>query len=260
MNTCVTTASLSSTPSPSLLELARQAIYRTQSASVASLQRQLKLGYTEASHLLLQLEGELVTPPGSDGFRALLPTVLDRTHEDLPVNTYWVLPGRLMAGEYPGHTSPALTRQKLTSYLEAGINAFLDLTEAHELSPYEDELQALCVNRRPRCLYQRMPIRDVSVPSDPQHMARILDTLDTWLREGRNVYVHCWGGVGRTGTVVGCYLVNQGLTGDAALAHLALLWTRMSPDKRRRKPVSPETPQQMDYVRQWDAPQPTQGD
>ena len=28
--------------------------------------------------------------------------------------------------------------------------------------------------------------------------------------DGRKVYVHCWGGVGRTGTVVGCYLVRQG--------------------------------------------------
>ena len=31
------------------------------------------------------------------------------------------------------------------------------------------------------------------------------------------MYLHCWGGVGRTGTVVGCWLVRHGRTGDEAL-------------------------------------------
>ena len=35
------------------------------------------------------------------------------------------------------------------------------------------------------------------------------------------VYVHCWGGIGRTGTVVGCWLVRHGMTGDEALAEFA---------------------------------------
>lgn len=170
-----------------------------------------------------------------------------------PVNTYWVVPGRLLAGEYPGHMSPEPSRQKLMSYLDVGIDAFLDLTEERELTSYEDDLQALATTKPSVCLYKRMPIPDVSVPSDPEQMKQILATVEQWLAAGRNVYIHCWGGVGRTGTVVGCYLVSQGMSGNAALAQIEQLWTHMSPSKRQRRPVSPETPQQTEYVRHWQA-------
>ena len=73
-------------------------------------------------------------------------------------------------------------------------------------------------------VHERHPIRDLSVPRSPQDMASILDALDEALEGGRNVYVHCWGGVGRTGTVVGCWLVRHGLTGDQALAQIAGWW------------------------------------
>ena len=42
-------------------------------------------------------------------------------------------------------------------------------------------------------------------------MTRILDDVDAALADGGAVYVHCWGGIGRTGTVVGCWLVRHGL-------------------------------------------------
>lgn len=172
-------------------------------------------------------------------------------HSLHPVNSYWVVPGRFLAGEYPGHITPEQSRKKLASYLDAGIDAFLDLTEKRELSPYEADLQVLAASRHVSCLYKRMPIRDVSVPSNPDQMRKILGTLEQWLEAGRNVYVHCWGGVGRTGTVVGCYLVNKGMSGGEALAQIDTFWKHMSPSKRQRKPVSPETPAQMEYVRCW---------
>ena len=53
--------------------------------------------------------------------------------------------------------------------------------------------------------------------------------------------------------MVGCHLIEYGLSGEAALDHLRLLWTRMSADKRRRKPHTPETQAQRDYVLNWAA-------
>ena len=53
--------------------------------------------------------------------------------------------------------------------------------------------------------WERIPVRDVSVPSK-DGMVMILDRIDQALAQQRPVYVHCWGGKGRTGTVVGCYL------------------------------------------------------
>ena len=84
-------------------------------------------------------------------------------------------------------------------------------------------------------------------------MVAILDAIDHALAEGRNVYVHCWGGVGRTGTVVGCWLVRHGRTGDEALDQVADWWQSMEKADRRR---SPETREQRTYVREWAEPPP----
>lgn len=163
--------------------------------------------------------------------------------------TYWVEPGRLLAGEYPGAPSPAAARAKLRPFLQAGVTDFIDLTESHELEPYEallhEEATALGVTAR----YDRFPVRDVSVPRHPDEMRGILNAIDSALDAGRVAYVHCWGGIGRTGTVVGCYLVRRGRTGDEALAELATLWKGVA--KSRRCPRSPETAEQVRYVLDW---------
>jgi HD domain/Polymorphic toxin system, DSP-PTPase phosphatase len=101
----------------------------------------------------------------------------------------------------------------------------------------------------------RLPIRDVSVPQSPDKMREILDTIDAALSAKRIVYVHCWGGVGRTGTVIGCHLVRQGYVGDAALTRLHELFAIMDKSAFRR---SPETAEQEQWVRTWREPeQPT---
>ncbi len=76
---------------------------------------------------------------------------------------------------------------------------------------------------------------------------RILDTLDGALAAGHIVYLHCWGGIGRTGTVVGCHLVRHGMTSEQALAEIARL-RRDTPDAGK---VSPETPAQTRLVLRW---------
>ena len=60
------------------------------------------------------------------------------------------------------------------------------------------------------------------------------------------VYVHCWGGIGRTGTTVGCWFVRHGRTGDQALAEIAERWQWMEkairfPAPRPRRPSSATT-------------------
>ncbi|NJN80266.1 MAG: hypothetical protein HC797_07245 [Anaerolineales bacterium] len=43
-------------------------------------------------------------------------------------------------------------------------------------------------------------------------MKNILDTIDNEIENGNPVYVHCWGGVGRTGITAACYLIRHGLS------------------------------------------------
>jgi protein-tyrosine phosphatase len=171
-------------------------------------------------------------------------------------NTYWVLPGRLLAGEYPGAPRPQQAREKLHRFLDCGIDSFLDLTEDHELEPYARILAELGEERGQAVKHRRLTIRDMGIPDTPAHMQVILAQIEDWLAADRRVYVHCWGGIGRTGTVIGCYLAHTGLTGAPALHRMAELWLEMSESKRRRYPYSPQTVEQQDYVMHWPAPQP----
>mgnify|MGYP001183670482 CR=1 FL=1 len=49
--------------------------------------------------------------------------------------------------------------------------------------------------------------------------------------------------------MVGCHLVHRGRSGDEALAEIARHWQTV--EKNTRHPRSPETPEQMAYVRLW---------
>jgi protein-tyrosine phosphatase len=80
-------------------------------------------------------------------------------------------------------------------------------------------------------------------------MTDILNNLDTLLENGEVVYLHCHGGVGRTGLTVACYLVHHGLSGESALAQLTNL-RKDTPNAWKR---SPETDEQWRFVLDWGA-------
>jgi Protein-tyrosine phosphatase len=175
------------------------------------------------------------------------PQVYPRPH----ANTYWVFPGRLLAGEYPGAPDPHDTKAKLWAFLDCKVDSFVDLTHEDELVPYAGLLNELASERGVVVRHCRIPIRDMAIPASEGHMSKILDQIDKWLDARRVVYVHCWGGVGRTGTVIGCHLVRTGLSSKEALARLAELWLSVSEGKRRRHPQSPQTSAQVSYIRNW---------
>ena len=153
-------------------------------------------------------------------------------------NSYWATPS-VLGCEYPGARTAALAHAKLKALLDAGITDFFDLTEALELTPYEPWLQELANQKGIVVRYQRYPIRDVDVPT-PAILEGVLAALADTVAAGRKAAVHCWGGVGRTGTVLGCYLVRaHQVSGAEALASIAREWQGV--EKSHRVPRSPET-------------------
>lgn len=165
-------------------------------------------------------------------------------------NSYWVEPGRLLAGEYPGARDEQTTRRRVRAMVEAGFDCFIDLTTAGELDPYDIWLPR--TQGRTTVRHVRRPITDHGTPGDAAVMTAILDELDQALGAGERVYLHCRAGIGRTGTVVGCWLVRRGLNGREALERLNQLW--LDCGRALTWPTTPETEAQADFVRRWHEP------
>jgi hypothetical protein len=171
---------------------------------------------------------------------------LTRPHD----NCYWLAPARLLAGEFPGALSVAAFRARLQGIVDSGVRYFIDLTQpADGLPPYAHMLPTLAVPEGESVGYEHWGLPDMSVPHTPEHTRQILNRLDALHAVGTPVYLHCWGGIGRTGLIAGCWLVRQGHTGEQALATIAQHWQTVA--KRDRYPQSPQTPAQLRYVREW---------
>jgi len=160
---------------------------------------------------------------------------------------YWVQERLFVAGPFPGHPSPEVARRQLCGLLDCGVRSFINLMHEEPRMgalPYAPLLQELTQQRGLDCSVQRFEIEDCSAPSRAT-MQAIQDALDAAIAARRTPYLHCWGGRGRTGTVVGVYLLRRGLaTPDNFVEVLARL--------RAGAPgTSPETDEQIAFVRSW---------
>ena len=171
-----------------------------------------------------------------------------------PPWSYWVVPGDFLAGCFPSSQDPAEQDDKLGLLLDLGIRGFVNLMEVHErnrfgtlFTDYVPPLTEIARKRGVEVYCTRYPIRDLGVPTRAG-MQEILDGIDETLKRGP-VYLHCWGGVGRTGTVVACWLLRHGLaSGEEVLEQLRCLRTM---DRVRGHRQSPEMEAQVRFVREW---------
>lgn len=156
---------------------------------------------------------------------------------------YWVEPGRLLAGEYPGDHDPQRAARKLGVLLDAGVRTFVDLTRPQDgLDPYESQLLELAESRGIEVERIAHPVPDMGVVDDDAYDAIVAAIHG--VADGA-VYVHCWGGIGRTATVVGCWLVNQGHTADDALERIDQLRSMT----RKKHMRAPQTDAQIQVIR-----------
>ena len=169
--------------------------------------------------------------------------------------SYTVIPERLLAGFYPGDRDRAVARTKLNGLLNWGVTHIVNLMQTHErdhagrsFHPYEAEFLRLAEARALPARCARHSIPDLAVPS-VAHMQTTLDLIDGALANGGCLYVHCWGGRGRTGTVIGCWLARHG-----AIDPLRQL-QQLTAHAHDQFGTVPETAQQQAFVRQWRAGQ-----
>ncbi|MFM2199401.1 MAG: hypothetical protein RLZZ505_2833 [Verrucomicrobiota bacterium] len=164
---------------------------------------------------------------------------------------YPIEAGKLYGGEYPGDRSPEVAKIRLRHLVDLGIRTFVDLTApADGMVSYDGLLTEL--EKETGTILRRVsqPITDMGVPESGEAMRTILTHIREASHHTPAVYVHCWGGIGRTGTAIGCWLRECGLDPEAALARVQLQYSSHMP-KVRHHPESPQTPAQKDFIRNW---------
>ena len=173
---------------------------------------------------------------------------------DYPIpfpRSYWVIPSVFLAGEFPGAKDAGEARQKLERLYDAGIRHVINLMEPDEIDhdgnpfdSYKHELTEIAGKQDGSISFDRYPIKDLHIP-DADQMTAILDAIDAAIDAHQPVYVHCWGGIGRTGTVVGCFLIRHGLATSRNVLDVIHGLRKNDPKIYR---TSPETSAQVKFV------------
>ena len=165
-------------------------------------------------------------------------------------NTYWVVPGRLLAGEHPHTGHPEALALRLQGLQATGVSCCIDLTGESGETGRSDSAGGyapLPVAGRPS-RREVFAITDFGVPT-AERMRSVLDAIHSALGQGEVVYLHCRAGIGRTGTVAGCFLVEQGYSPQDALALLQHKWRAMAKSAFVRQ--TPETAAQRAFIAAW---------
>lgn len=163
--------------------------------------------------------------------------------------SYWVLPCKFLAGEYPGRWEEHETRKRIQGLIHAGIRICIDLTKPGEMEPsYREIFLEELSHYGYAGNYYQFPVYDFGVPEIEQ-LVKTLDKIDESITGNQPVYVHCRAGIGRTGLVVGCYLARHGKTGNTAIVEIKKLRSSMTSSWVK----SPETDAQVSFVQNWGA-------
>lgn len=162
-----------------------------------------------------------------------------------PIEYSYQVSRNVFAGEHPlFDIYKNSIKGNIPTLLKFGITVFLDLTQSYEVPEYASFLPSK-VQRIP------FPIRNCDVPSSIESVIGLFRRLEQLLHEQPHakLYIHCHGGVGRTGTIVVCYYIYfEHLSFDKALDKMRRQYAQ-SP--RSKFMNAPENKRQIEYVKEF---------
>lgn len=112
----------------------------------------------------------------------------------------WIVDGVLAAGGIP------ISRADLESLREQGVRAIVTLTE-NPITVYSEITPEALLELDLKTLH--VPVHDQYAPTDSQ-VPQVMSFIEEMRTESRPVYIHCFAGIGRTGTMLHCYFLTQG--------------------------------------------------
>ena len=143
---------------------------------------------------------------------------------------YWIegpWPGRLAI--VPRPRGGDWLEEEIRFWQEAGVNVVISLLtrdESAELGLNQEEL--LC--RAQGIQFYAYPIQDRGVPASRKATADLVRNLETALRAGKSVAVHCRQGIGRSSLIAALLLVSEGIDSEFAIARISQKRGRTVPD------------------------------
>ena len=158
-----------------------------------------------------------------------------------PLHQSFHVDWNIYAGEYPGDKYGKKAEEKIEQMTHFGVRHYIDLTEEGELHPYSQLLPK-------GTTYTRFPIRDCDVPSSIDDVERLIRHIQKLSKRNDGyVYIHCWGGVGRTGTIVACYFAENN-SFEKAMQLLRKQFSEMPKSSHR---TTPDTNEQINFVKKY---------
>lgn len=167
-----------------------------------------------------------------------------RINNRRPIENSYEVTKNIYAGEYPRNKDDESSYAKLKHFESFGITHFVDLTEVGELQPYESLLYK-------GAKYFRFPIKDESIPQSTEDVRGLIAKITKVIKDSpkAKVYIHCWGGVGRTGLIVGCLLGELYRKNyDETLKMLEQLFMACPKSAKRH---TPETAEQHQFIAKY---------
>ncbi|CAF2614515.1 unnamed protein product [Rotaria sp. Silwood2] len=177
--------------------------------------------------------------------------------------SHWVIPKLLLASAYPGERNPNAHKLLIRKIIDVGVQVVVNIMEIEELkrfTPYKDLMLQLAKEEKQNnliCFFDDLenreiefisfPIRDQSVHQINQCVLDFCLELCDRIKRGQVVLVHCWGGHGRTGTIISIMIgILFNLNSEEAIS-----MNRRLHDQRiyTNGIASPETQSQIDQIR-----------
>lgn len=157
--------------------------------------------------------------------------------------------GKLAIGGYPFVTEDR--REAHTDkLLDLGVNVWVSLVESSETQAFGDYREYV-LERSPTSEFLDCPIPDRSVCRDSV-LFELVETVYRLVREGKFVFVHCFGGHGRSGTFAACFLMRYyGYSAEVAIDRNRLM--HLAREHHPRKPT-PQGTRQYAQIKRYRPP------